>query len=190
MLLLIDFRRVRAEKQLAITTRELKLSEERFRQAYESAAVGMGIFKMDGTVVSANRMTGEILGYDPSELIGRKVSEFMAPEYREDHVRRIADLPNSVERSYQIERRVLRKDGTAAWVRNSVTLLKLGGEEDHYFSISEEITLQKEANDRLAFLANYDPVTNLPNRHFFLSSIWQESSRPTVLGTTASPFST
>src|ERR1700722_8165783 len=108
-----------------------------------------------------------MLGYEASELIGMKISEFMAPEYVEDHLHKISTLPYSQEKSYQTERRIIRKDGTAAWVRNSVTLMKPEGQEPYYFSISEEITLQRQANDRLAFLANYDPVTNLPNRHFF-----------------------
>jgi PAS domain S-box-containing protein/diguanylate cyclase (GGDEF)-like protein len=163
----MDWKRIRLEKALARTTKELKASEDRFRQAYETASVGMGIFKIDGTVLSANRMAAQILGCEVHELIGKKVSDFMAPEFREDHLHRISSLPLSSENSYQVERRVLRKDGSAAWVRNSVTLLKPEGGEAHYFSISEEITLQKEANDRLAYLANYDPVTNLPNRRHF-----------------------
>jgi diguanylate cyclase (GGDEF)-like protein len=102
-----------------------------------------------------------------SELIGTKVKDIMAPEFKEDHIQKIATLPYGPESNYVAERRVIRKDGTAAWVRNSVTLMNPEGGQAHYFSISEEITLQKEAHDRLAYLANYDPVTNLPNRRFF-----------------------
>jgi PAS domain S-box-containing protein/diguanylate cyclase (GGDEF)-like protein len=163
----MDWKRIRLEKELARTTKELRASEDRFRQAYESATVGMGIFKIDGTVLSANRMAAQILGCEVDELIGKKVSDFMAPEFRDDHLHRLSSLPLGPENNYQVERRVMRKDGSAAWVRNSVTLLKPEGEEAHYFSISEEITLQKEANARLAYLANYDPITNLPNRHHF-----------------------
>ena len=167
LLIWMDFRRAKVEKQLARATRELKLSEDRFRQAYESASVGMGLFKLDGTVISSNKKAAEILGYEVEELIGMKVSAFMAPEFRADHLQKLAGLPESPDESYQSERRILRKDGTSAWVRNSVTLLKAEGEDGHVFSISEEITRQKEANDRLTYLANYDPVTNLPNRHHF-----------------------
>jgi PAS domain S-box-containing protein/diguanylate cyclase (GGDEF)-like protein len=167
LLVWMDWRRIRAERKLERTTRELRASEDRFRQAYDSAVVGMGIFKLDGTVLSVNRIGAKILGYEVSELVGTKVKDFMAPEFREDHVQKIASLPGGPETSYVAERRVIRKDGTAAWVRNSVTLLRPEGQEGHYFSISEDITLQKEAHDRLAYLANYDPVTNLPNRRFF-----------------------
>ncbi len=167
LLIWLDFKRVRAERQLRRATRELRASEDSFRRAFDSASVGMGIFALDGTVISVNPMGAKMIGYEVSELIGTKVKDIMAPEYREAHIQQIATLPASQETSYVAERRVIRKDGTAAWVRNSVTLMHPEHGEAHYFSISEEITLQKEAHDRLAYLANYDPVTNLPNRRFF-----------------------
>jgi PAS domain S-box-containing protein/diguanylate cyclase (GGDEF)-like protein len=167
LLIWLDWRRVRAERQLHRATRELRANEDSFQRAFDSAVVGMGIFTLDGTVLSVNPMGAKMLGYEVSELIGTKVRDIMAPEFREQHIQQIATLPDSPATSYVAERRVIRKDGTAAWVRNSVTLMKPDGGEAHYFSISEEITLQKEAHDRLAYLANYDPVTNLPNRRFF-----------------------
>lgn len=167
VLIWIDWRRVNIEKQLERATAELRNSEDRFRQAYETANVGMGIFKLDGTILSANAKAAQILGYEIGELIGTKVSDFMAPECVEDHRHQLATLPQLSEKSYQTERRIIRKDGTEAWVRNSVTLLKPEGQEPHVFSISEEITHEHRANERLAYLANFDPITNLPNRHFF-----------------------
>jgi PAS domain S-box-containing protein/diguanylate cyclase (GGDEF)-like protein len=167
LLIWVDWKRIRVQRQLDWATRELKSTQDRFRQAYESAVVGMGMFKLDGTILSANAKAAQILGYEVDELIGKNISDFMAPECVEEHRRNFYSLPKSEESSYQAERRVLRKDGTAAWVRNSVTLLKPEGQEPHIFSITQEITSQRLANDRLAFLANYDPVTNLPNRHLF-----------------------
>ena len=167
LLIWLDQRRIRLESQLKRTTRELRSSEYRFKGAYESATVGMGMFSLDGTVLSANKKAAEILGCEIDDLIGTKVSDFMAPECRDDHQQKMLSIPRGAIPSYHTERRVLRKDGTSAWVRNSVTLLQSEGEEPHYFSISEEITHQKEANDRLAYLANYDPITNLPNRRYF-----------------------
>jgi PAS domain S-box-containing protein/diguanylate cyclase (GGDEF)-like protein len=167
LLLWTDWKRIRAEKQLRVATHELQASEDRFRQAYETAGVGMGIFKLDGTVVAANAKAAEILGYEIHELIGMKVSDFMAPECVDDHLHKLDTLPRSEENHYHAERRVLRKDGREAWVRNSVTLFRPAGQEPYYFSLSEEITQQRQAHDRLAFLANFDPVTDLPNRRYF-----------------------
>jgi PAS domain S-box-containing protein len=127
LLIWSEWKRLRIEKQLLQITRDLRASEDRFRQAYDSASVGMGVFSLDGTVLSANRMAAKLLGLEVSELVGTKVSGFMAPECKEDHLQKIASLPLGPENSYQTERRVIRKDGTTAWVRNSVTLLRPEG---------------------------------------------------------------
>ncbi len=182
LLIWMDWRRARTAAQLRRTTSELRASEDSFRRAFESAAVGMGIFKLDGTVISVNRTGAKMLGYEQSELIGSKIKDIMAPEFREPHLKQIATIPLGSERSYVAERRVLRKDGTAAWVRNSVTLMEPDNEESYFFSISEEITEQKEAHDRLAWLANYDPVTKLPNRRVF-----EEQLEEAVQAATGSP---
>ena len=165
--LLIDWRRLRVEKELERVTKNLQASQDRFRTAYESASVGMGLIRLDGTVLSANAKAEEILGVGSGELIGTKVSGIMAPDSRDEVIQRFSRKPSEADGNYQVERKIVRKDGSVAWVSNSVTLLHMEGQEPHYFSISQEITHQKEANDRLAYLANYDPITNLPNRHYF-----------------------
>ena len=162
-----DWKRLRAEHRLALATRELRESEDKLHLAYESAAVGMGIIALDGTILSMNKVAAKILGYESQELIGRKVKELIVPKYLENHFQQLASLATSQETSYHTERQYIRKDGTLVWIRNIVNLMKPEGEERQCFFTSEEITLQKEANDRLAYLANFDPITNLPNRHFF-----------------------
>jgi PAS domain S-box-containing protein/diguanylate cyclase (GGDEF)-like protein len=167
LLLWSDWKRLRAERQLRQTTRDLRATEDKLRLAYESSAVGMGIIAMDGTFVSANRVAAKIMGYEPGELIGRRVRELVAPGFQDMHLQQLRSLAEGERSSYQGERQYIRKDGSAVWVRNNVNLMQAEGEEQQCFFTIEEITLQKEANDRLAYLANFDPVTNLPNRHSF-----------------------
>ena len=162
-----DWKRLRAENQLLLARRELREIEDKLHLAYESAAVGMGIIALDGTILSMNKVAAKILGYESQELIGRKVRELIAPPYLENHFQQLASLANSQESSYRTERQYIRKDGSPVWIRNNVNLMTPKGEDRQCFFTSEEITLQKQANDRLAYLANYDPITNLPNRHFF-----------------------
>jgi PAS domain S-box-containing protein/diguanylate cyclase (GGDEF)-like protein len=172
-ILWLDRRRLGAESRLQNVNAKLRLSEDRFRKAYESASVGMGMISLDGTVLSANPMAASILGCDVKEIVGAKVANIMAPECVDEVERRFDGHAVKREDSYQVERRVVRKDGTIAWVRNSVTLMRPEGQEPHYFSISQDITDEKLANDRLAFLANFDPITSLPNRHHFETQLEQ-----------------
>lgn len=159
-------RGIRAERELERACVALRTQAKSFQDVFDGAAVGMVTFQMDGTVLSANRRAAALLGYEPEEMIGIKVANIMAPEYRESHLRSLAGAAKG-ELSYVAERRMLRKDGRAAWLRNSVTLIEPEGEKAYFFAISEEITGQKEAHDRLEWLANYDPVTALPNRRYF-----------------------
>lgn len=173
LLLWVDWNRRRALNLLERTSVDLRASEERFQRIYEAAGVGMGIFAIDGTVLSANAKAAQILGYAQEELVGTKVSRIMAPEHVEDHLRKLAETPQTEEGCFRVERRMIRKDGNEVWVRNTVTLLRPEGLEPYYFSTSEEITEQRKANERLAYLANYDPITNLANRRYFEEQLTQ-----------------
>lgn len=178
LLFWVDWKRRSALKLLARTSVDLRASEERFQRIYEAAGVGMGIFTLEGTVLSVNAKAAQILGYEKEELIGGKVSRIMAPEHVEDHLQKLATTPQTPNGCYHVERRVLRKDGSELWVRNTVMLLKQDGAEPCYFSISEEITEQRKANERLIYLANYDPVTNLANRRYFEEQLTEALAAP------------
>jgi len=167
LLLWTDWKRARAEKKLQHANRNLQASQDRLRMAYDSSAVGMGIISLDGEFLSVNAVAATILGYDIEEIVGRQVQEFIAAEFKPGQIQQLASLAEGETVSYCAERQFIRKDGTLVWVRNNVTRMTLRDGDRQCFFTSEEITHQKLAYDRLAFLANYDPVTNLPNRHSF-----------------------
>jgi len=127
LLVWTDWKRLRAERQLRKATRDLQASEDRLQLTYDSAEVGMGITAMDGTILSANRVAAKILGYESGEIVGRKVRELIAPEFRESHVEQLASLVSGERSSYRSERQYISKDGTLVWVRNNVNLMKLPG---------------------------------------------------------------
>jgi len=167
LLIWTDWRRTRADQQLRLATQQLRETEERLHVAYDSAAVGMGIIALDGTILSANAVAAKTLGYEPQEMIGKQVREFIAPEFQLAHTQQLEELAK-LEKSHDCsERKYIRKDGSSLWVRMNVNCtVSMSGERQCFFT-SEEITRQKMATDRLEFLANYDPVTNLHNRRYF-----------------------
>ncbi|HXK17177.1 MAG TPA: PAS domain S-box protein, partial [Polyangiaceae bacterium] len=60
----------------------LKLSEQRFRALTAAAFEGIGISER-GVVVDVNDQLAHLLGYERGELIGKDVSQIVAPESRE-----------------------------------------------------------------------------------------------------------
>lgn len=182
LLMLTDWKRDRAEKQLEQATLELRATEERLHMAYDSSAVGMGIITLDGTILSVNDVAARILGYEREELVGNRVADFVAPEFRSAHLEHLQQLALKESSSYRSERRYICKDGSGVWIRNNVNCIRLKTGERQCFFTSEEITHQRQANDRLAYLANFDPVTNLPSRHSFEEQLAATLQRESTKG--------
>ena len=61
----------------------LRRSQQRYRDLFDSITDMIYTQDLEGRFLSANQATASIFGYQPSELIGRKGSDFMLPEHRE-----------------------------------------------------------------------------------------------------------
>ncbi len=59
--------------------RDLQASEARFREVFDSFAVGITISGIDQRITRANPSLDEILGYRTGELLGRELSELWRP---------------------------------------------------------------------------------------------------------------
>jgi two-component system, cell cycle sensor histidine kinase and response regulator CckA len=81
-------------------------SEERFRLLAEAAFEGVGVSE-DGLLVDCSTSLAALLGYEPRELIGRPITDFVVPEHAELVGQRVRD--GSPERYEHLAR---RKDGT------------------------------------------------------------------------------
>jgi PAS domain S-box-containing protein len=103
---------------------ELRESEERFRGAFEFAAIGMALVGPDGRWLRVNRALCGIVGYTADELLTR---DFQSINYEEDldtdvgHVRKMLDGSLS---HYDMEKRYLHKDRHIVWVLLSVSLVR------------------------------------------------------------------
>jgi PAS domain S-box-containing protein len=91
----------------------LRENEERFRTLFEEAPVAYHEIDAQGRITRVNRCECEMFGYEPGEMIGRRVTELVAPSQRalsQEQVldklsRRRSDLP-------VFSRQMVRKDGS------------------------------------------------------------------------------
>src|SRR5712671_622943 len=89
----------------------LRESEERFRGAFEGAAIGFALVEIDGRVRSVNRSLSEMLGFTESELRHRTFAQLSHPDdvpLTHSPSKRL--LAGEIE-SFQLEKRYIRKDG-------------------------------------------------------------------------------
>jgi diguanylate cyclase (GGDEF)-like protein/PAS domain S-box-containing protein len=147
-----------------MASRNLSNGEERFRLAFEEAAVGMITLNLAGRVIAINQSITEITGYESSDLLGRNATEILAPEHHEDYSAAVAEIIASGRGGYRRERRLVRKDARSIWVRNSATVLHRDGKPAEIFVICEDITERRTATKRLEHQATHDELTGLSNR--------------------------
>ena len=98
------------EDRVAERTRELQLSESRFRQLTETTFEGIAI-SQDGRLIDANSRLAEMHGYELAEMVGRPVTDFVAPE---SHAKVTEHIRNGLEVSYEFLG--LRRDGSTMLV--------------------------------------------------------------------------
>jgi PAS domain S-box-containing protein len=123
---------------------DLRESEERFRGAFEFAAIGMALVAPDGRWLRVNRSLCGIVGYTADELLTR---DFQSITYEEDldtdvgYVRQMLDGSMS---HYDMEKRYLHKDGHIVWVLLSVSLVRDAmGQAMYFVSQIQDITERK-----------------------------------------------
>ncbi len=130
--------------------RRLHASEARYAATFEQAAVGIGLFGLDGHWWRANRRLCEILGYDEAELLAVRFQDITHPDdlvvSETDRTELLAGRRPTVTR----EKRYLRKDGSAVWTRRSTALIRNSdGSPDHFISVIEDIQARKDAEAEL-----------------------------------------
>ncbi|MEO7939682.1 MAG: PAS domain S-box protein, partial [Burkholderiaceae bacterium] len=102
----------------------LRESEERFRSAFESSAIGISLTNQQGKWLKVNPALCRIVGYTEAELLTLNYEVITHPDDRL-HDRQLNDELLAGERSsFKMEKRYLHKDGHVVWVSLTVALVR------------------------------------------------------------------
>ena len=133
----------------------LRQSEERFRKAFDSAAIGMALVAPDGRWLRVNQAVCAIVGLTEEEVLAttdRQITHPADVEAGTELDRRLlaGEIPH-----YQSEKRYIHKAGHAVWVRMGVSLVRdAEGRPVHLVSQVEDITPRKLAEGAIRERAN------------------------------------
>lgn len=126
---------------------ELARKEQELADHVESAAIGMHWVGPDGTILWANRAEMELLGYAPSEYVGRDIAEFHVDRSAiEDILARLTR--REILRNYHA--RMRSKDGSIKHVRIDSSVRWDGDRFVHTRCFTRDVTEQALAEQRLA----------------------------------------
>jgi diguanylate cyclase (GGDEF)-like protein/PAS domain S-box-containing protein len=153
---------------------ERKRMEDDLRQAatvFDNSAEGVIISTPDGVITAVNRAFTEITGYAESEAIGQNPRMLQSGRHDKGFYRDMwATIAEKGRWQGEVWNR--RKNGEVfpEWVsitavRNKLDLLT------NYVATFSDITLQKQAEERIQLLAFSDPLTGLPNRRLFIDRL-------------------
>ena len=152
----------------------LRMSEERFRNAFDTAAIGMALVSVDGRWLEVNDALCEMLGYSERELLEKTFMDVTHPEDLDADQQYVEKLLRDELDHYQMEKRYFHKNGQVIDVLLSVSgVHDADGKIAHFVSQIEDITARKHEQERMRLLAFYDVLTGLPNRRLFDERISQ-----------------
>jgi PAS domain S-box-containing protein len=134
----------------------LRESEQKYRNLFNRAPIGIYRSQKDSTIVDVNEHLVAMLGYDaPTDLIGRRMGDtaFLSMEER-DRIMQKALVTGRIDTEVQWK----KKDGSLIWVGLSLQLLKDNPDGAYVEGFVRDITQRRRAESRFEKLFRSAPV--------------------------------
>ncbi|MFL6717971.1 MAG: EAL domain-containing protein [Burkholderiaceae bacterium] len=146
---------------------QMKLMEQRLElwaKVFEASSEGIVVVDPQGRILDVNRAFCRSANLDLADLLGANPRALLDER---NPARFFADITDAAQNlgSWQGEAWLKRKGRAPypAWlVRNAVRDAQ--GEVSHYIAISLDISERKKNEQRIAYMAQHDALTGLPNR--------------------------
>ena len=140
---------LRENEERKIIKASLRDSEQRFRNIFDHAAVGMIQISTEGIIIRVNLPFQMITGYGEEELIQKSCDHITHPE---DVANGLAHLNRLIEEdtaTYTIEKRYVCKDNKIIWVNMTVSMVRDdAGRPDYFIGVVEDISVRKKVESR------------------------------------------
>ncbi|MET0950101.1 MAG: PAS domain S-box protein, partial [Pseudomonas sp.] len=152
------------EERVALRTLELEEANQTLSQSpprlaatvFEAASEGIVIFDPEYNIVTVNQAFSRVSGYQPEDLVGRKVTEIASSR---DARRHFAAIHQALEQTgcWQGELVETRKNGELypQWLQLSV-VRDGAGKMSHIVGFFADLSARRESEERMRYLTHFD----------------------------------
>jgi len=150
------------EEEIELRTRELRESEERYRDLVENMNDAIYVVDEGGGISYISPVIDRMTGYRPDEVIGRDFRDFFLNDARDQMTAEFQGFLSGVSRNGEYV--LLKKSGEAMWVRASSRPICNGDRIVGIQGILTDITDRKTAEQQLETKARELELLNLLGR--------------------------
>jgi two-component system, sensor histidine kinase and response regulator len=141
---------VRDITERLLANRNLRESEERFREVFEHSPFGIGMAGTDGRFIRVNAVFCRMVGYSEEEMLGAMWSRLVHADDLPLCERMKEQLYGDLGRSIEVEHRYLHRSGNVVWGRTRIGAVRDGaGRASYFVTHVEDITHHRRAEELL-----------------------------------------
>lgn len=158
------------------TKGELEKSQGQLQAVIQNVMDGIITINESGEIQGFNPAAEQIFGYTQSEILGQNVKILMPEPDKSEHDAHIHRyMLTGQARLVGVRGRevtAVRKCGEQFPMELSLSKMVLAG-QNYFVGITRDITERKRTEQKIAHLAHYDYLTDLPNRALYLDKLDQ-----------------
>jgi diguanylate cyclase (GGDEF)-like protein/PAS domain S-box-containing protein len=158
---------LRMAEKAQLLARSLAESESKLRTLFELSPLGIALTDMQGRHIDFNAAYLRICGYPEAALRGLDRHALTPAEFVEEEARHLELLTRHGHHA-PYEKALIRHNGSQVPVRTNSILVRNSAAQDYLWTIIEDISEQKLKDKLIWTQANYDALTDLPNRHLLM----------------------
>lgn len=152
------------------------VSRDYVANVIRSMADALFVLDINGEIKRTNKATQQLLGFSKGELKNRNIADIVR-EIKNDQA-----LFNSLMAQESFNRReahLISKDGKSLSVYLTCSQLHdANGSQQGLVLLAQDVSSRKQAEQRLHYLANFDPLTGLSNRAMLFERLADAISQP------------
>lgn len=154
----------------------IKETESRFVTMFESSPLGMLLIDLRTTnLIEINPAYTSIVGRSAAEIIKLGWQKITHPADLAENTHNLEQLQAGEIDHFKMLKRFIKPDDSIVWAELTVNIIEVQPDpvNPQYLAVIEDVTAKKKSEEKIWYQANFDFLTDLPNRHMLQDRLSQ-----------------